>query len=425
METLFKDKNKLLALKEELEKSYNEMKSCKLDLDMSRGKPCPEQLELSSKMLSIINEKNFISKENIDCRNYGEPSGLLEAKEFFSSMLEVPTKNIFIGGNSSLSLMFDTISQFMTHGVLGGLPWARQGHIKFICPCPGYDRHFAILEYFGIEPIVVPMKPAGPDMDMVEKLVQSDEKIKGIFCVPKYSNPQGITYSDETVIRFAKLKPKAQDFRIFWDNAYALHDIRETSDNLLNLMTECKKYSNENIFYIFASTSKITFAGAGISAIAASEENLNSIKEKYKIKTIGFDKLNQLRHVLFFKDFKNVLNHMQEHRKILEPKFDMVLNHLSENFKENNFATWSNPNGGYFISVDLQYASAKAVVKLCAEAGLKLTPAGAYFPKRKDACDKNIRIAPSYPSLEELDEAMELFCLCVKLETVKKLLKRL
>lgn len=423
MDFFLQNKKNLMDLKSDLEASYNEIQSSDLNLDISRGKPCPEQLELSYDMLDTLNKSTLTdSKEGVDYTNYGVLDGILEAKEFFSNLLEVPVENIFVGGNSSLSLMFDTISQFMTHGVLNYTPWAKQGNIKFLCPCPGYDRHFSILEYFGIEQIIVPMTPLGPDMDMVEKLIKTDEKIKGIFCVPKYSNPQGITYSDETVTRLAKLKPKAQDFRIFWDNAYAVHDIREKSDKLLKLMHECKKYSNENIFIMFGSTSKITFAGAGISAIATSLSNLNYIKEKYKVKTIGYDKLNQFRHSLFLKNYKDLLAHMRKHRKILEPKFDMVLMHLEKNFKNNELAKWSNPNGGYFISVDLKFASAKRVVELCKNAGLKLTPAGATYPKGIDPFDSNIRIAPSYPSLEELDRAMQLFCVCVKLASIEKFL---
>lgn len=419
MTQIFNSKAELLKAKTALENEYNKIKSQNLNLDMSRGKPCPEQLELSANMLKNINANSAIStKEKIDCRNYGNFDGILEAKEFFAKILEVPAKNVFVGGNSSLSLIFDTISQFMTHGVLGNTPWIAQKNIKFLCPCPGYDRHFAILEYFGIEPIVVPMTPTGPDMDIVEKFVQSDETIKGIICVPKYSNPQGITYSDQTVVRFAKLKPKAKDFRIFWDNAYAVHNIREKSDNLRSLYEICHKNLSENLFIMFTSTSKITFAGAGISAIAASDENLRYIKQKYQIKTIGYDKLNQLNHINFLKDFSNLAEHMQNHRKILEPKFDIVLSHLNKNFAENKFASWTNPNGGYFISVELKYASAQAVVRFCADAGLKLTPAGAAFPKGKDILDKNIRIAPSYPTLGELNKAMELFCICVNLATV-------
>lgn len=422
MDSFSLKKENLLSLKNELENTYNEIKSKGLNLDMSRGKPCPEQLELSAGLLNNLDSKAIASTaEHIDCRNYGTPDGILEAKEFFSRILEVPAENVFVGGNSSLSLMFDTISQFMTHGVLGEKPWMLQGNIKFLCPCPGYDRHFSILEYFSIKPIVIPMTPQGPDMDLIEKLVESDEKIKGIFCVPKYSNPQGITYSDKTVSRFSKLKPKAKDFRIFWDNAYAIHDLLDEPDNLKNLMKECQKHSTEDSFIMFASTSKVTFAGAGISAIAASKKNLNYIKEKYQVKTIGFDKINQLRHTQFFKDHQAVLSHMQNHRKILAPKFKMVLEHLQKNFAENKLATWTQPNGGYFVSVELQSASAKRVVELCKLAGLKLTPAGAAYPKGQDKFDTNIRIAPSYPSLKELDEAMVLFCVCIKLASIEKM----
>lgn len=431
MDFLLKDKEILKKLKTDLEEEYNKLKSYKLDLDMSRGKPSSEQLNLSNNLLKVLNIDNKdISKlsesaEGLDYRNYGNLDGILEIKKIFSYILDVPTENIFIGGNSSLSLMFDTISQYMSHGVLNDTPWSKQKNIKFLCPCPGYDRHFAILDYFGIGQIVIPMTPTGPDMDLIEKLVAKDETIKGIFCVPKYSNPTGITYSDATVTRFAKLKPKAKDFRIFWDNAYAIHDIREKPDILLNIMTESKKFNNEDIFITFSSTSKITFAGAGIAAIIASEKNLNNLKEKYKVKTIGFNKINQIAHAIFLKNPDTINKHMQAHRKILEPKFDIVLKHLNKNFQNNNIVKWTNPNGGYFISIELQNASAKRVIELCKNAGLKLTPAGSTYPKGKDILDNNIRIAPSYPSVEELDKAMNIFCICINLATIENSINRL
>lgn len=411
----------LLHLKDKLENSYRDFKNLNLNLDMSRGKTSPKQLDLSLDLLNQLKKDN-LNINGVDCRNYGVLDGISGIKNLFAKILDVDPLNVFVGGNSSLCLMFDTIDQYMYQGVNGNIPWSKQGKIKFLCPCPGYDRHFAMLDYFGIEQICIPMTSTGPDMDLIEKLLSTDEKIKGIFCVPKYSNPQGITYSDETVTRFAKLKPKATDFRIFWDNAYAVHDIRQNCDKLLSIMQECKKYSNEDIFVMFSSTSKITFPGAGISVIAASTNNLNYLKEKYSKKTIGFNKLNQLAHLYFLKDYENLLSHMQKHRKILEPKFDMVLKHLNENFKDNNLVKWTSPNGGYFISVDLQLASAKKVVDLCKKAGLKLTPAGSTYPKGQDTRDNNIRIAPTYPSLEELDKAMDLFCLCVKLSSIEKLL---
>lgn len=421
MESFPFEKKDLLLLKDKLESSYKDFQNRKLNLDMSRGKPSPEQLDLSLDLLNKLKKDNLII-DGVDCRNYGVLDGISGIKNLFSKILDVEPFNIFVGGNSSLSLMFDTLDQYMYHGVNGGTPWSKQGKIKFLCPCPGYDRHFAMLDYFGIEQICIPMTGTGPDMDLIEKLLDSDEKIKGIFCVPKYSNPQGITYSDETVTRFAKLKPKATDFRIFWDNAYAVHDIRQNGDKLLSIMQECKKYSNDDIFIMFSSTSKITFPGAGVSVIAASLNNLKYLKEKYSKKTIGFNKLNQLAHLYFLKNYENLLNHMQKHRRILEPKFDIVLKHLSKNFKDNGLVSWSSPNGGYFISVDLKIASAKKVVDLCEKAGLKLTSAGSTYPKGQDTLDNNIRIAPTYPSLDELDKAMELFCLCVKLATTEKLL---
>lgn len=425
MDFFIKDKKILKILKASLEEEYGKVKSYKLELDMSRGKPSKEQLSLSNNLLKIDIKDIFNSQENLDYRNYGNLDGILEMKKIFSYILDVPSENVFIGGNSSLSLMFDTISQYMSHGVLNKIPWSKQKNIKFLCPCPGYDRHFAILDYFGIEQIVIPMTSSGPDMDLVEKLVTSDESIKGIFCVPKYSNPTGVTYSDTTVNRFAKLKPKAKDFRIFWDNAYAIHDIRKNPDTLVNIMSESKKFNNEDIFIEFSSTSKITFAGAGIAAIIASEKNLDNLKEKYKVKTIGFNKINQIAHVLFLKNPDTIYKHMQEHRKILEPKFDMVLNHLNKKFQNKNIVKWSNPKGGYFVSIELQNASAKRVIELCKNAGLKLTSAGSTYPKGKDFLDNNIRIAPSYPSLEELDKAMNIFCICIKLATIEHLINKL
>lgn len=402
---------------------YNDYKGKNLKLDMSRGKPGSEQLDISADMLDIVNSKSELKTlKGIDCRNYGLLDGIPSIKKLFSELIGVDESLIFIGGNSSLNMMYDTISFFMTHGIAGCKPWGKQEKVKFLCPVPGYDRHFAITEYFGIEMINIPMLETGPDMDMVEQYANNDESVKGIWCVPKYSNPQGITYSDDVVIRFSKLTPKAKDFRIFWDNAYCIHDITDTPDVLLNIMDECKKNNSEDLPIIFASTSKITFPGSGVAVLACSENNMKYIKEKYKYQTIGYDKLNMLRHMLFFKNSDGVLEHMQKHREILQPKFNMVLSKLDENFSKNKIVSWKKPNGGYFVSVDVMENCAKRVVELCKEAGVVMTNAGATYPKGIDPKDRNIRIAPTYPSLTELDVAMDLFCLCVKIATLEKLL---
>ncbi len=338
-------------------------------------------------------------------------------------MVEVKTSQIIIGGNSSLNLMYDTILRAMMFGVLGSdKPWSKYDKIKFLCPVPGYDRHFAITENIGIEMVNVPMTASGPDMDIVEKLVAEDESIKGIWCVPMYSNPEGITYSDETVKRFAALKPKAKDFRIFWDNAYCVHHLRDKEDKLLSILAEAEKCGNEDIVFIFASTSKVSFTGAGVALLAASENNINFIKKQMGIQTIGSDKINQLRHVRYFKDFDGIKSHMQKHRTILEPKFDTVVELLEKELGSRDIAKYNKPNGGYFVSVNTFDGCAKRVVSLCKEAGVVLTGAGATYPYGKDPCDSNIRIAPTFPPVEELIEAMTLFCVCVRLATVEKLL---
>jgi DNA-binding transcriptional MocR family regulator len=399
----------------DLAKKYQEFKAKNLNLDMSRGKPCKEQLDLSLPMLDILNsDSNLKSANGIECRNYGNLAGLPELRNLFAKILEVEPEEVFIGGNSSLSLMFDTICYFVTHGDGQNAPWSQQ-NAKFLCPVPGYDRHFGILSHFGIEPILVPMLKTGPDMNMVENLIEHDEKIKGIWCVPKYSNPQGITYSDETVCRFANLRPKARDFKIFWDNAYAVHDFSEKPDILLNLMEECKKAKTQDVPILFCSTSKITFPGAGVAALAASKNNLKMLNKNYEYKTICGDKLNQLRHCLFLKNYEGVLSHMKKHAQILRPKFDTVLGILNKEFKNHEIISWSEPQGGYFISVDVPKGCAKRVVELCKNAGVILTPAGATFPNSVDPDDKNIRIAPTFPPIDELKTAVELFCLCAKL----------
>ena len=414
-----------LQLKEEYKKlsdKYSAYKEKGLSLNMARGKPGAEQVSLSNDMLGVINDSTSFKTEDCpDVRNYGCLDGIYGAKKIFADILGVDPENIFVGGNSSLNMMFDTIACLMEQGA-GDKPWNQQGTIKFLCPVPGYDRHFGVTQYFGIEMINVPMTENGPDMDEVEKLVSSDASIKGIWCVPKYSNPQGITYSDETVRRFAALKPAAKDFRVMWDNAYVIHDINGTPDKLLNIFDEAKKNGNEDMIFEFCSTSKITFPGAGVAAVAASPANLALLKKRYNFQTIGYDKINMLRHVLYFKDLDGVLAHMQKHRAVLEPRFKMVTDMLASELSGLGAASWTNPNGGYFVSVDVNEGCAKRVVALCKEAGVILTGAGATYPYGKDPKDSNIRLAPTYPPLEELKVAMEVFCTAVKLATLEKLI---
>lgn len=427
--TAYKDmtKEELTGVKEELERQFQEVKAKGLKLDMSRGKPSAEQLDLSMGMMDVLTSKSDLKcTEGVDCRNYGVLDGIGEAKQLLADMMEVPKDNIVIYGNSSLNVMYDTVARSMTHGVMGSTPWCKLDKVKFLCPVPGYDRHFAITEFFGIEMINIPMTPEGPDMDLVEKLVSEDESIKGIWCVPKYSNPQGITYSDETVHRFANLKPAAKDFRIYWDNAYTIHHLYDDKqDYLLEILMECKKAGNPDMVYKFSSTSKITFPGSGIAAIAASEGNLVDIKRQLTIQTIGHDKLNQLRHARYFKNISGMVNHMKKQAEILRPKFDTVLETLDRELGGLEIGSWMAPRGGYFISFDALDGCAKAIVAKAKEAGLVMTDAGATFPYGKDPHDSNIRIAPSYPTLEELKVACEIFVLSVKLVSAQKLLGEL
>jgi aspartate/methionine/tyrosine aminotransferase len=418
-------KEQLLQERDALQNRYNKFKSLKLNLDMSRGKPGSDQLDLSLKMLDIVSSSHSCqTASGLDCRNYGLLDGLPSIKYIFSNMLQVDPESIMVGGNSSLNMMFDTISAFMSKSpVEGEKPWLEVKDRKFLCPSPGYDRHFGITEYFGFEMITIPMTEEGPDMDMIERLVEADDSIKGIWCVPKYSNPQGITYSDETVKRFANLNPKAKDFRIFWDDAYCIHDVTDTPDTLISIMDECKKTGKEDLPILFCSTSKITFPGSGVAAMAASANNMKMIKEKYKYQTIGYDKINMLRHVLFFGDFDGMKEHMKKHKAILKPKFDEVLKQLNKHLKETGVATWNEPNGGYFVTVDVMEGTAKRVVELCKEAGVVLTGAGATYPYGKDPKDSNIRIAPSYPPKYELTNAMDIFCVSTQLAAVDKLLE--
>lgn len=403
---------------------YENAKSMGLNLNMARGKPGNEQLEISVHMLDIVNSSSTCkSVDGTDCRNYGLLEGLPSCRHLFAQILDVDPEMVMVGGNSSLNMMFDTISTMMTAPIVPGMkPWYEVKDRKFLCPVPGYDRHFGITEYFGFQMICVPMTENGPDMDVVEKLVENDDTIKGIWCVPKYSNPQGITYSDETVRRFANLKPKAKDFRIMWDNAYAVHDVTDTPDTLLSIMDECKKAGSENLPILFCSTSKITFPGSGVAAMAASEDNMKVFKNKYKYQTIGFDKINMLRHMIYFKNLDGVLEHMQKHKAILKPKFDVVLDKLANQLEETGIVSYTKPNGGYFVSVDVLEGTADKVVKLCKEAGVVLTDAGATYPYGKDPKNSNIRIAPSFPPVDELAQAMDVFCICAKLAALQKLL---
>ena len=414
--------------KSELEARFEEVKAKGLKLDMSRGKPSAAQLDLSMEMMDVLNSSsNLKCEEGIDCRNYGVLDGIREAKQLLADMMEVSAENVIIYGNSSLNVMFDTVARSMTHGVMGSTPWAKLDKVKFLCPVPGYDRHFAITEYFGIEMINVPMTPTGPDMDMVERLVREDESIKGIWCVPKYSNPQGITYSDDTVRRFAQLQPAAKDFRIYWDNAYGIHHLYEDKqDYLPEILLECKKAGNPDMVYKFCSTSKVSFPGSGIAAIAASKDNLVNIRKQMTIQTIGHDKLNQLRHVRFYKDIHGMVEHMKKHADIMRPKFDAVLEMLDVLEKELGglgIGNWIRPRGGYFISFDALPGCAKAIVAKAKEAGVVMTNAGATFPYGKDPDDSNIRIAPSFPTPEELAMAAEVFVLSVKLVSIDKILE--
>ncbi|MCL2634249.1 MAG: aminotransferase class I/II-fold pyridoxal phosphate-dependent enzyme [Oscillospiraceae bacterium] len=402
--------------KKQLEQQYAQIKGMGLYLDMSRGRPGPDVVDLVNEMLTLP-ANNYKTSNNIDCRNYGILDGIPEIKKLFAPMLECSEEELIIGGNSSLQLMYDTIVRAMLLGTGGGsLPWHSQKP-KFLCPVPGYDRHFAICESLSIEMINIPTDENGPNMDMVEELVASDKSIKGIWCVPMYANPTGIVYSDETVRRMAKLKPAADDFRIFWDNAYCIHHLTDNPPVLLNILDECKKAGNPDMVYVFASTSKISFPGGGIAMLGASKTNADYIRKHMGCQTIGSDKLNQLRHVQFFKDYDGVKAHMELIRKVLQPKFEAVLDVLSSELNS-ELGEWHVPQGGYFISFNGKPGTAKRIVELCKEAGVVLTGAGATFPYLNDPEDRNIRIAPTFPTVEELRQAMEIFCISVKLATI-------
>lgn len=418
------NKEQLIGFKNETEALYNDFKAQGLCLNMSRGNPCKEQLELSMDMLSVFDDGDFMSENGIDVRNYGLLDGIPEAKKLFSDMIGVDENEVIIFGNSSLNAMFWAVQTAFNKGVLGAKPWSQYEKVKFLCPVPGYDRHFKVTEFFGIEMINIPMTADGPDMDMIEKLVAEDDSIKGIWCVPQYSNPDGISYSDETVKRFASLKPAAKDFRIFWDNAYCIHHLTESPTLILNILDEAKKVGNEDIVYIFGSTSKITFPGAGVAVMGASQKNVEELKKHLGISIISYDKMNQLRHVKFFGTFENMCEHMKKHMAIIAPKFEIVCQTLEKEIAPLGIGSWTEPEGGYFVSFNAPDGCAKRIVQLCNEAGVTLTGAGATFPYGVDPDDKNIRIAPTYPPVDELKKAMELFVICVKLASAEKLLAK-
>ena len=392
---------------------------------MSKGKPSAKQLDVSLGLLDTINSSSDLKAlDGTDCRNYGVLDGIPEAKKLMADMMGTTPDHVIVYGNASLNIMYDQISRAYTHGILGNTPWCKLGKVKFLCPVPGYDRHFAITERFGIEMINIPMSESGPDMGMVEEYVSKDASVKGIWCVPKYSNPQGYTYSEETVKRMAALKPAAEDFRIFWDNAYVIHDLYDDNkDEIADIISECEKAGNPDMVFEFASTSKVSFPGSGTAALATSANNIADIKKQLTIQTIGHDKLNQLRHVRFFKDINGLKEHMRKHAEFMRPKFEAVESVLEEELGGLGIGSWTEPKGGYFISFEAMDGCAKAIVAKCKEAGVKLTGAGATFPYGKDPKDSNIRIAPSFPTPEEMKQAADLFVLCVKLVSVEKLLE--
>lgn len=419
-------KEELLQEKASLEAEYQKIKESGLSLDMSRGKPAPAQLDLCMGMLNALDSDMVLKSENgTDVRNYGVMDGIPEAKKLVAGMVDCKPENVIVYGNSSLNIMYDQVSRAMIFGILGNTPWCKLDTVKFLCPVPGYDRHFAVTEAFGIEMVNIPMTEDGPDMDLVEKYVNTDPAVKGIWCVPKYSNPQGIVYSDETVRRFANLKPAAKDFRIFWDNAYCVHHLYDDNQpKLLNLLDECEKAGNPDMVYQFCSTSKVSFPGDGIAALSSSAANIAEIKKQLTIQTIGHDKINQLRHVKYFKNMDGINEHMRNQAAIIRPKFEMLNELLTKEITPLGIGTWVKPLGGYFICFESLQGCAKSIIGKCKEAGVTMTGAGAPFPYGKDPEDAIIRIAPTYPSLEELTQAANVFITCVKLVSVEKLLKK-
>ncbi len=418
-------REELLSLQKDLNEKYKEACSKGLKLNMARGLPSAKQLDMEADFFNTLHpDSDFISEAGIDCRNYGELIGIHEARKLMADMMEISDEEVIVFGNSSLNVMYDTVCRSMILGVNGNTPWCKLDKVKFLCPVPGYDRHFAITEQFGIEMINIPLNDDGPDMDMVEKYVNNDPAVKGIWCVPKYSNPSGVTYSDDVVRRFASLKPAAPDFRIYWDNAYTIHHLYNgKEEQLLEILEECKKAGNPDMVFKFCSTSKVTFPGSGIAALGASKTNLDYIRKVITIQTIGHDKLNQLRHVRYFRDINGMHAHMKKHAEIIRPKFELVDRVLNSELGDLGIGKWTKPNGGYFVSFNSLNGCAKNIVGMCKEAGVTLTGAGATYPYKKDPDDSNIRIAPTFPPIEELEKALDIFVLCVKLASVNKLLE--
>lgn len=416
-------KSRLLEIANQVEQKIQTIKQQQLSLDMTRGKPSEAQLDLSLPMLSVVGSDNYIAQGNVDCRNYGGLDGITEAKAFFAEYLGVATNEIIIGGNASLNIMHDAMSIAMLHGTTDGRPWVREEEVNFLCPVPGYDRHFAICEHLGIKMIPVSMTQDGPDMGRIEALVRDDQTIKGIWCVPKYSNPTGICYSDEIVERLATMSTAARDFRIFWDDAYRVHHLGYELASVKDILNSCKEAGNADRVYIFGSTSKLTFPGSGVAMMAGSEDNMNFFRKHLAFQTIGPDKLNQLRHVLFLKDQAGLLEHMEKHAILLKARFDAVQTILSEQLTGKGIASWSKPQGGYFIDLDALPGTAKKIVEMAAQLGVKLTPAGATFPYGNDPDDKNIRIAPSFPGVDEVSRATEVLCVCIEKVSVERMLE--
>lgn len=413
-------RDELLSEYEAVKAEYDALKAKGISIDMSRGKPASDQLDISNGMLDVFSDGDFKCEAGVDVRNYGVLQGIPECQRLFGELLGVKPENVIVGGNASLSMMYDYVAQCMYNGA-GFEPWAKSGKVKFLCPCPGYDRHFAICEFFGIEMLNVPMKDDGPDMDLIEELVK-DPAVKGMFCVPKYSNPQGITFSDEVVRRIANLDTAAKDFRIIWDNAYCVHDLTDDGDELLNIFDVLPE-KNKNMVVEVASTSKISYPGAGVACLVSSEDNIKAILKRLTVQSISYDKVNMLRHYKYFKNADGIKAHMKRHAAILKPKFDAVTENLEKELGGLSIAKWLNPKGGYFISLDVTAGSASRVGVLCKEAGVTLTKVGATFPYGKDPTDSNIRIAPSFPTPEVLKEAVSVLTASVKLACLEELLK--